>query len=662
MKKTIITLMAITSLSVLADDPKMDAGKAKAEVLTDLLSSYTSKSAVSNKLQAPLNSSTSLQTLDGSKSFSAQLGCTGTQAYMKLTLVPQNGGDVRILAIEQDTSMNGQIDSYATPSWNISGVCANGFISCTPGTWDNCRNMIWTSDPATRQVGAYQGALSDLGGCYCINNSCGTGLAWSNMKNILEGLGGGIAGALAQINPYYAVAGTSQDTNSITFFGSDPTSCGNTSSMVGTASANDLTQHRANVNSLKNAGSAALNTNKMASLLQTSQANSETGTSFRNCSIRRVNPIDEVVLEDIIGYNQGTGSVTACGSDCLLLTLGRVGDNYWGGNCSIYDQSVSFYVKRPDKIRKATLNYAAFDDWIQVRANNNVIWSGPYNNWNSLTSRPPGRCELSTNWRQNPNKDFTSYLRKEGNVDFFVRTEVTGGGEGYVRAKVEVDTTCSLKEDYISDSCKPMAEDANCTLVSETVDGVEVYKDYTGTGLTPLPSTRRVSGSNCSFNVTRDWFEKKRTYVCRSNNDFDFDHIFKRKAAVAESAKEGNLINDLRRDPITGDIISATLNVTPYTAYAESGCSQVCKTRRAVPQNSIGTSGVSGGIAKNPTVYEYKYKECDLNNMCPNSEGEEIVTACTCSNEFANATAIMQTLRLAGQGLMCTSGELKGLD
>jgi hypothetical protein len=642
-----------------------ESGKKAAENMQGYIDKINSKSGVKNNLQAPLNSSSKLATLDGSKKFGAQLGCKASSEYLRLTVAPSQTGDVRILAIEQDTDMNGSLDTVSTPTWNISGVCANGFISCQAGSWNACRNMIWTADPSTSNVGAYETALGDLGGCYCINNSCGTGLAWSNLKGILNSLGGGISAALQKVNPYYTVSDTSVTDTTIKFYGSDPTSCGNSSldDTVGSSSPNNLVAFMdSGSNDLKDAGSSALQSNDVANMLQTSVANNDSTNTYNHCTIRRINPIDEVILEDIVGYNGGTGNVSTCGSDCLLLTMGRVGDNYLSGSCRIYDQSTSFFVKRPDRIKSAKLSYAAFDDWIQVRANNNVIWSGPYNNWNSKTSRPPGKCELSESWRKSPNVEFGQYLKQEGNIDFMVRTEVTGKGEGYVRAQVKVDTSCQLEEDYISDTCTPYREDDSCILVNETVDGVEVYKNYVGTGLSPLPSTRKVSGKNCSFDVTRNWFEKNRTYICKSKSNFDMDFIFDRKSVVTNSANSGNVdVDDIRKND-DGSIENSTVNVVPYYAYAENSCVSVCKTKVDVPQNSISTNGTTGELAETPMISKYSYKECSLDNVCPIESGEQIVQACSCSSDFANATAIMQSVRLAGQDMMCTSGTLRAME
>ncbi len=92
-------------------------------------------------------------------------------------------------------------------------------------------------------------------------------------------------------------------------------------------------------------------------------------------------------------------------------------------------------------------------------------------------------------------------------------------------------------------------------------------------------------------------------------------------------------------------------------------CINMCKTRKAktTPDMSI-----SGQVDKNNNAgvvkYDNFYYECDTGNTCPSGPGEEIVKACQCLNEFAEASAIMQVMRQAGQDMICTSGTQKKPD
>lgn len=143
----------------------------------------------------------------------------------------------------------------------------------------------------------------------------------------------------------------------------------------------------------------------------------------------------EVTPEEILVLSGagGSGSTASCGEGCLYLYLGQVGDNYWSGNCAIHESNVSLDIKRPDLITSATLEFAKWDDYMQVWIGGSLIWSGPNSNFPPETA---GACELGTSWETAPNQDVTSFFKAKGQVDTRIRVSVTGLGEGYARVKL----------------------------------------------------------------------------------------------------------------------------------------------------------------------------------------------------------------------------------
>lgn len=111
----------------------------------------------------------------------------------------------------------------------------------------------------------------------------------------------------------------------------------------------------------------------------------------------------------IIEHSDGPFNLKACGEDCTELWIGKVGDNYWGGSCAIYEQWTQIRVRNPDAIVSATFNYAKWDDYMLVYVGNpgkeTLVWSGPYD-WrkspNYFPPETPGACELSTSWVDTP--------------------------------------------------------------------------------------------------------------------------------------------------------------------------------------------------------------------------------------------------------------------
>ena len=635
-----------------------DATQSAVELGNQVNSSVGDQEGISNKMSAPLSTEQQLSSFDGKSSFDAQLSCPGSSSFLKTTIQPLPSGDVGILEVQQDTTMDGSIDTVTNGFGHMSGICANGFIQCQPGTWDDCQSFEWTTNQ-DMSIAINPVPLSDLGGCYCVNNSCGNNLSWSNLPNVLRDVSGGMSGALASRNAFFTISDTEVTDTSITLFGQDSGGCaGESPAIVAQKSASDMMSLASEPNKIKQKAYSQAATDEMFQAIKTSELNDPQGTITQSCEVKRNVQVDEASLTDIIGYQSGTGGVKPCGPDCLELTLGKVGDNYWSGSCRMFEREVSFYVKEPDRIQKAELVVAKFDDWIQVSADDQYIWSGPYNNWTG-TGRPPGKCELSTNWYKKPKADFTSLIQKEGQVRFKIRVEVTGKGEGYALARLKVNTSCKLAPETISNGCAVFESDPTCQLLSETVDGVDVVKNFSPTGVAPLSSTRTISGSSCSFEVNRPWWKKDRTYVCNKAERFDFTDALERADYIEENSTSQEFADQRIED---GQFTTSTgeLNIKDHRPISQ--CQNVCKTKKEAYQDEVTVSGVTGSSVKNPMTYDFFYYTCTTDNTCPAGDGEEIIQQCQCINDFTEATVLMQAMRQAGKDAICSSGQLQSLE
>ncbi|MEQ9115668.1 MAG: hypothetical protein RLN62_02620 [Rickettsiales bacterium] len=146
------------------------------------------------------------------------------------------------------------------------------------------------------------------------------------------------------------------------------------------------------------------------------------------------------------------------------LTIGTIQDNYWCGHCETVDRVTKFQIRNKEKISEFLLTEAGYDDHLMVKLNDNIIYIGP-NGGNKLEVRNghvdfgtgTDSCERGTNWRfGNLNKDLRPFL-KEGENVLFMRTIVSGCGEGWIkiRAKqhcckdwdVKRETKCNYEED-----------------------------------------------------------------------------------------------------------------------------------------------------------------------------------------------------------------------
>lgn len=149
----------------------------------------------------------------------------------------------------------------------------------------------------------------------------------------------------------------------------------------------------------------------------------------------------------VVPIGGSMGKVRSCGDNCIEVVLGIEGDNYWGGNCKLYEFYYDLQIKRPDLIVSATIVRAKWDDWMQLIFNNNLVWYGPYAWTDPNSFPPPGKCELKTSWDQTLNVDVTSYY-KNVSPGSILRTKgrvaVAGKGEGYAIVRIRTGYNCPL--------------------------------------------------------------------------------------------------------------------------------------------------------------------------------------------------------------------------
>lgn len=156
----------------------------------------------------------------------------------------------------------------------------------------------------------------------------------------------------------------------------------------------------------------------------------------------------------VLSLRSGIGAVVSCGHDCIDVWIGRIGDNYWSGYCSIFEERVTFHVDNPAAITSAVIEHAKWDDHIQIHVRGSKVWNGPYEDFPPETGNPEEfmPCELGRNWEVNPNVDVTGALRAGGDVEFRIRVSVTGRGEGYARMRIRFDPSRLVYSDVWTSS------------------------------------------------------------------------------------------------------------------------------------------------------------------------------------------------------------------
>jgi len=144
----------------------------------------------------------------------------------------------------------------------------------------------------------------------------------------------------------------------------------------------------------------------------------------------------------------------------LDVWIGRVGNNYWAGNCSIYEEETVFRVNSPQAISRVTLENVVWDDYIQVwignEENEELVWQGPNRNFPPETE---GACELDTSWNESPGVDITPQFRRaliagSNVIRFKIRVSVTDRGEGYAKLAIQYNPELAVSSDtWTPQSC-----------------------------------------------------------------------------------------------------------------------------------------------------------------------------------------------------------------
>lgn len=70
-------------------------------------------------------------------------------------------------------------------------------------------------------------------------------------------------------------------------------------------------------------------------------------------------------------------SLTPDGSGNYILQFGTIANNYWSGWGAVYDRHLSFSLQDVKLITRFALTRAAFDDWLMVKVNDQLVYVGP---------------------------------------------------------------------------------------------------------------------------------------------------------------------------------------------------------------------------------------------------------------------------------------------
>ncbi|MFX4277204.1 hypothetical protein ACOL3G_04865 [Aliarcobacter butzleri] len=178
-------------------------------------------SNVQTNVVAPLTSNSDFKTVNGSKSFKANLTCNETvKPFLEISY---SGTSDITINVSIDTDFNGSKDKIFSFD-GVSGVGTNGIIKCSTNTWKNCKYFLWNI--SNNNLTLSETVLTNLGGPYCINSSCGS-LSVNQKINVLDTIGGAISSMYQSSNSNYLITKTQNDGNKIIFYGQNYQDCTN---------------------------------------------------------------------------------------------------------------------------------------------------------------------------------------------------------------------------------------------------------------------------------------------------------------------------------------------------------------------------------------------------------------------------------------------------
>lgn len=152
------------------------------------------------------------------QSMTVQLATNNSPAFLTVIGNLSNTGDITSLNLQIDSNFDGLADYSYTAPGNISGTAANGYISCSAGSWSNRIYYLWVVN-GRYSVSTIQVSNQDqLRDCRCINSSCGYQISADNLKNNLKYIGDAVVNAIQTVSPHISITHFETSQNMVKYF------------------------------------------------------------------------------------------------------------------------------------------------------------------------------------------------------------------------------------------------------------------------------------------------------------------------------------------------------------------------------------------------------------------------------------------------------------
>ena len=600
---------------------------------------WTTKEAFANNVTKPITTGqTPVYTLDGTQSAFVKIACPSTSKLFEVLIQPGPTKDLNFIQVSMDSNLDGTLDLTQKYLGPISGICANGFVSCDAGTWNDCKWYEWNYDGTT--LDAKPSSAGRLGGCFCINSGCTPGNIVQMKGQILETLGSGISGALSSKVPGFAATRTHIDGFLITFFGQNAGQCTTydiASGMAGDPA--DAYDDPAMLETLTTStqASQAADPDSTYNLLTGSIA--YTNRTTNTCVMQRTAYYDSASCSVVQAETNHCDSL-ASNPECALkreVAYDLNGNpvvtyqNYSATGVTMLTTCKSF---DPSTFGSADVNSCLSLGKVKTDGGCTI----PYSCATTAFSGGEWLCSLPPSGANSCGDVFDYTIC--GQVDF------SWNIPDDPCEKVTIDG--AIIRDYCpghSDSTTPdsgaMSHDSGSSAVRfyMTLNNTDVCNGWAG-GSVVVHLVPDIPDEVC-----HDWWKVVRTYTCNTGTSTEPD--ISRANQVAESVTDQGASTWSYED--LGSVKTLKLETK-----SDSTCIKACKLVVEDKRSSANSRMTSRSYRHDPTSRLFIYRTC-ANDVCPVESGETIVTDCSCLDEFGLAYGMMETLRQAAADQVCST-------
>ncbi len=663
-------------------------------------SKYGGPNRVTNNAVNPLMSGTPMSNVSGSgtynyngtnytspSSFTSQLQCPSSKSFLQILFEPTSTQDFTAV-ISEDPGLTGNW-TYTTTTPLISGVCQNGFMSCSAGTFSNCQSYNWTIN----SVGDVSWALDDgsinLGQCFCTNDSCNANV-YNDFTNISDVFGQGLADYVSNaLND--AISNVQSSYPTLTYYGQASADCTTVTSQSG-GYTNPETYY-SNPGAMSSAAQTeaatanAPNSNDMASPqslyydISTGEYLSQNQTQSQTCVIQNIPSVTQVTAY-LNYFNQASGNNG--NNDCFAS--GGAGCQVGNDGCGSGSNSIGMEINDPSS------------SCVQQGCNGYLTISG-----NTITGGAGCSGSISiTSSGIDPNSSITcSYsgcgsgtwtFQGSGNTLY-----VSGSNNGSITIPTTVNSSLS---DAVSNGC--LSVPSNCKLYTQAVcdksgsNCISTVSDYNNTGITPSENCYNITGSldGAQWSVcatgsaityigseaptsgtivsgSSEYWYIKNTYTCPVTQGITAN--VQRATDVAQNTTSTNYTDsDVLSSPYNSGYTAGTQNLPALSsnyptnlavemcevATSNSLSSSVNGSDNAVPNGAlVGTTPNGQGSVNN----NYTWLACTNTGtatapswVCPATSSETIIKNCEVYNGMNRAITSIGVLNAIGQNTICS--------